>query len=400
MKKLSLLLLAALTFGLASTSHAVDLFWSADGTGVTCGGVGTWNTTSSQWSTQSCSGTFQIWANSTNNTATFPGSSSSYTVTLGTNMTVGKLTNALTGTNVLTLTAKQITFGGPSPQIDVVNKLTMTSPMLGAVTLTKTGVGNLQLNNNGQTISKYFISGGIISTANTNKWGSGVGSAQDALTLDGGGIGIDTGSQTNTYFGITLTTNGGSVGVYTASLTYALNTKITGPGGLTLGGGAVTTPGYNAAGNYILGNTNNDFTNNITLTKGTLFLGASGVIPDTAQVSVASGTVFNLNNFDETVKTITSSGTISLGSGTLTLANPSSQTFSGPIGGSGGLIKAGTGTITLSGANNYTGVTAINNGTIAIATIATVGSPGPLGAPTTVANGTIPLGSGTRLRAP
>ena len=57
--------------------------------------------------------------------------------------------------------------------------------------------------------------------------------------------------------------------------------------------------------------------------------------------------------------------------------------------------KVGSKTLTLSGNNTYLGPTVVKAGALRVATLGNVGSgPGPLGAPTTVAQGTVKLGSG------
>ncbi len=55
---------------------------------------------------------------------------------------------------------------------------------------------------------------------------------------------------------------------------------------------------------------------------------------------------------------------IGLGAYTLTVADGGSSTISGVISGTGGLTMAGAGSLTLSADNTYTGVTAVNSGTL------------------------------------
>ena len=90
-----------------------------------------------------------------------------------------------------------------------------------------------------------------------------------------------------------------------------------------------------------------------------------------AQLSVGTGTTFNVGASQQ-VATLGGSGTVALGSNTLTVGTNDSlsSTFSGVITGNGGLIvNKSTGTLTLqngSSVNNYLGPTTVNGGTLAI----------------------------------
>lgn len=90
----------------------------------------------------------------------------------------------------------------------------------------------------------------------------------------------------------------------------------------------------------------------------------SGVI-----ISNTSGVVFDLNNFDNRIASLTGGGNlggnISLGTGTLTLGDKCNTVYAGAIFGSGGLTKMGEGTFVLSGNNStYSGTTMISEGTL------------------------------------
>ncbi|NBY35854.1 MAG: hypothetical protein EBQ59_00120, partial [Verrucomicrobia bacterium] len=92
---------------------------------------------------------------------------------------------------------------------------------------------------------------------------------------------------------------------------------------------------------------------------------------------------------------LTLSGALNNGSSILTFGGAGNVTVSGVIGsGSGSLIVDGTGVVTLSNtANTYTGKTSIQNGTLSVSTLGSVGVAGGLGTAADVASGTIALGN-------
>lgn len=133
--------------------------------------------------------------------------------------------------------------------------------------------------------------------------------------------------------------------------------------GLAMGGSVGLTK--SGAGSLTLSGPNT-YSGTTTISAGTLTLGVTEIIPDGSAVSVASGAIFDLHNFSETVGSLAGAGNVSLGTGTLTTGGDGTSTiFSGAVGGAGGnLTKAGAGVLTLSGGNTYTGTTTISAGTL------------------------------------
>ncbi len=201
---------------------------------------------------------------------------------------------------------------------------------------------------------------------------AGVIAGSGGLTKVGTGLFILTGA--NTYTGLT-TVSAGSLGLdvgatiagpvlnnaifINAGIVAGLvtnNASLTSAG--TINGGLINNAGATA---NLAGFINGGITNSgSALLIGNLV--ASGAF---TQNSTGS---FNLAGFAASLGSLAGSGTVSLGSGQLTVGGlNTSTTFSGVISGSGTVIKLGTGTFTLSGVNTYTGTTFVDAGTLVLA---------------------------------
>src|SRR6185437_8159163 len=88
--------------------------------------------------------------------------------------------------------------------------------------------------------------------------------------------------------------------------------------------------------------------------------------------------VLDLNGFNETVRSVSgASGTIALGTKTLTLNNPNGETYSAAITGIGGgrIVKNGAGKFTLSPTSaNFDGGLALNAGSLGVGTTTALGT--------------------------
>lgn len=332
------------------------------------------------------------------------------TLTIGSSGMNSFFTGVISGTGGIIKTGTGVqffggvnTYTGPTLissgtlQLGIANALTTSTAV--------TANGTLDINDHDQSIGSLAGSGNVtlggatLSTGsdNTNTEFSGVISETgDLIKL---GAGTFTLSGANTYTGATTISTGelkmgianalSSNTAVTATSTFNLNSYnqsigslagagnvtlesatlstgsdntntsfsgvISGTGGLTkLGSGTLTLSGSNA------------YTGLTTISEGELKAGAANVITTSSAVSMAG--TFNLNDFNQNIGSLAGTGSVNLGSATLTLGNDNTDTtFSGVISGLGGKVtKIGSGTFTLSGTNTYTGATTISNGKLSV----------------------------------
>jgi autotransporter-associated beta strand protein len=201
------------------------------------------------------------------------------------------------------------------------------------------------------TTAARINSGAILDLNGTNQQ---VASLADAA---GGGGTVENG---NTVVPVTLTLSpSGGTTTFT---------------GVIAGGGGLGTVNLvmNGTGTQVLAGSNT-YTGTTTVNGGTLEIGVANALPTTTAFTLANaaGAVFSLNGNNQTIGSLSGGGglggNVTLGAATLTVGGDgtSPAAYAGVISGTGGaLTKTGLGTLTLSGANTYTGATAVNAGAL------------------------------------
>lgn len=124
------------------------------------------------------------------------------------------------------------------------------------------------------------------------------------------------------------------------------------------------------------------FINAGTVQAGISQAGASGPLGNNSDVRIAAGASLNLNNNNATVYVVRENGsgnggTISLGSGTLTISGGwgALTYYQNSISGTNGsLVKQGTGTLSLYGSQSFTGSTTISGGELSASVALSSGS--------------------------
>jgi len=266
----------------------------------------------------------------------------------------------------------ELTFG----RLSLPNAGTLTDGTLmwsgGALALTTnslTGTTKFGYNNGNQnaltTLQDYtggtIFKSGVVTFTNDNQ----LGGATAPLIFDGGTLRVNTSGAYATSRGVTLESPGGTLDT---------NGKATTFSGTVEGGGGLTKAG---AGDLTLG-VANTFSGDTRVSGGTLTLGDSLALQNsTLDYNNYGGTVSFGSLGDAILGGLEGGQNLALPTGfTLTVGNNDQDTLcSGQISGNDAtLTKTGSGMLTLAGANTYSGLTQVDDGTLRV-TGTVAGSP-------------------------
>ena len=256
----------------------------------------------------------------------------------------------------------------------------------GPAGITKSGAGELVLSGDNTYRGATAVNSGTLVARHANALGTTAGST---TVTDGETLTIDnvTSPEAISIEGETGSgaLRGTGTAAVTGTVTLTANSSIGAPGSgdtLTLSGpvmssnnSALTKVG---AGTVVLGSTDNSY-GKTTISAGTLRLGASGVIPEGADIGaldISASATLDLAGHDQKVSGLTGSGTVdnsAVDAATLTLGTGNdNDIFEGVVTDTGGtvnLTKLGSGTQTLQGAQPFTnsGLTLVTAGTLKLA---------------------------------
>lgn len=286
------------------------------------------------------------------------GSTSAVTIAgTGTSTLNGNITGAgslaTSGTGTVTLGGTN-TYSGGTSIASVVSALTGSA--LGTGTVAINNSGNLQLQS-GITVANAMT---LNSTGTTAVDGaienlSGSNTLSGAITLAGT-------SRVQSDSGTLIASNTVALGTNTLNVGGAGNTTING----AITGAGASNVTKDGTGTLALGGTNT-FTGSVAVNAGTVVANAANVFNSANTITVNTGSILNLNDFNQTIAAITNNGTLALGAGagdTLTLSSGTS-TLGGSLTGAGTIVIGPGATLTLAADFNAPNINiTLNGGTL------------------------------------
>ena len=275
----------------------------------------------------------------------------------------------------------------------------ITQNALDDLSLTKSGSGAQSLSVvSGTYAGATSISGGTLSISTAASLGTTAGqTTANGGTLDLNGLALASSESVN----LSGSGNGG-VGALTATGTSSLansvsvtlidNATLGGAGTLTINtaigeSGGARSLTKSGAGTLVLSNGANTYSGATNVAQGTLKAGVADVLANSSGLNLtASGAIFNLAGFDQTVSKLDGVAGSVVTNNSAAVADTASLDISGGGGSYAGditevggdtlsLSKSGSGTQTLTvGTGSYNGVTLISGGTLRAASTASLGS--------------------------
>jgi len=252
----------------------------------------------------------------------------------------------------------------------------------------------------GNTTADSAIFGAVSGTVTLGTAGSpGATVTLGSLIFNSGNylIGNVAGNGTLDFGGTTGSINSSSQSAATIS---TINSNLSGSGSPSVtiaANGDMTATGSSSPGKLVLAGTNTGLTGGMTITSGLVSFSTAAAAGSGPITLNGGGIVFAASTGSQALTNAVSLN----GTSVVRVYNGATLAISGVVSGSGTLFKTDSGTLTLSGANTYTGQAKIGAGTLSVSSFNSVNGGSPLlagsalGAPTTIANGTIVLGSGT-----
>jgi autotransporter-associated beta strand protein len=178
-----------------------------------------------------------------------------------------------------------------------------------------------------------------------------------AVTMSGTSV-LDLGGATETIGSLASSVSTAQVSLGAGTLRTGASNASSTFSGTIQGTGSLVKQG---SGTMTLGGVNT-YTGGTEVQGGTLRLGGNDRLSASTVVNVSNVGAFDLNGNDQTVTGLEGSGTVTLGTGSLTTGAATNHTFAGSITGSGPYTHQGPGTQILSGQNLYTGLTTVSGG--------------------------------------
>ena len=211
---------------------------------------------------------------------------------------------------------------------------------------------------------------------------------EGAFTISGNSVQSGTGDTAGAATGSDLFIMTGSTLTFSPSTTITISGSISDDSAISLPGTSpeTYTPGTGTGGGLTMNGTGslilsgqNTFTGNAQVTSGTLALSGSGSMSNITPVIVRSPAIFDISQTTSgaTIGDLSGSGSVALGSKTLTSAGLNNTTFGGIISGTGGnfvLAPVSPKTLSLTNSNTYTGTTTISTGTLALSGNGSIGN--------------------------